>query len=105
MKHQFFFFVLLCPFSMYAMQPEKNSITKSQIADSFAAFNCHMKRYYPYVFDTKKFGSFVLSIREMNKDEFESNKEDLIKKLESVQKGFDPNTNIFDIQRLTQSEL
>ena len=82
---------------MYAMQPEKNTVTKGQVVYSFTNFNNHMKQYYPDTFDTQKFGWFINDIRAMKIHEFERNKEDLLIKLESLNKC-DPHTHIFDIK-------
>jgi hypothetical protein len=99
MKHHFFCFLLISSFSVCAMESEKNNITKSQVVYSFTNFNNHMKQYYPHAFDTKEFGWFIVGIRSMNTNEFESKREELLKKLESLNRC-DPNTNIFDTKEL-----
>lgn len=84
------------------MDSEEKNITKGQLVDSFMNFNYHMKQYYPHVFDTRKFGSFIVGIRTMSINEFENNKDGLVKKLESLN-TFDPHTNIFDTKELFNS--
>ena len=82
------------------MQPEKHTVTQSQVVYSLINFNNHMKQYYPHAFDTKKFGWFIYDVRTMKMHEFENNKEELLKKLVFVNSCIDPNTKIFDMEKL-----
>jgi hypothetical protein len=85
------------------MQPEKNSVTKSQVVYNFVHFNKHMQQYYPHAFDTRKFGWFIDDIRAMKTHEFETHKEELLNKLLFLNSCVDPNTYIFDMKKCFNS--
>lgn len=63
------------------MQPNQDNITKNQLISRFTAFNYQMKQLYPDTFDAKEFGWFITRLREMNLNDFENQKADLLDKV------------------------
>ncbi len=74
------------------MQPEQNNITKNQLINRFTAFNYQMKQLYPDTFDAKEFGWFIVGLREMKPNEFESHKEELLNMMKPL--------NLFEQEKL-----
>ena len=77
MKHHAFLFVLIFSCSVSAMHHEMKNMTKGQFINRLTEINCYMKQNHSHMFDTQDFGRFIVGLRSVNKDVFESKKEEL----------------------------
>lgn len=77
MKHHVFLLVSIFSFSVNAMQYDAKNMTKSQFINTLTVMNYYIKQNCPSDFDTKDFGKFIVGLRSIDIDTFESKKEEL----------------------------